>query len=446
MRKITLRIIALSLVACMAFALSSCSVMDFGAMLGQTASGTGTSGNEDYMTEEEVRALLDGIEKNVTIEGGDNITIGNITSNHEKNLLAASRGLLSAVSILSTFEVTYTYSGGFGYAPSTTTKEVSASGAGIIYKLDKASGNAYIITNYHVVYEASSNTADHISDNIKVFLYGQEYADYAITAEYIGGSANYDIAVLKVSGSEILMKSIAVPATFADSDDVSVLDTAIAIGNPKSNGISATVGTVNVDSERINISSVDGNGTVVLRVIRIDAAVNGGNSGGGLFNDEGEVIGVVNAKMSDSSIDNIGYAIPSNVAKNVADNIIYYDEINASVDSVQRVMLGIDVAISEAYAAYDEQTGKIHKVEKVVISGVTAGGAADGVLAVDDVINSITIDGITYDVTRNFHVIDAMLNARRTDSFASTVVFNVTRGGTVTDIAVDISSVVPESY
>ena len=174
--------------------------------------------------------------------------------------------------------------------------------------------------------------------------------------------------------------------------------------------------------------------------------MNGGNSGGGLFNDNGQIIGIVNAKMSDSSIDNIGYAIPSNVAKNVADNIIYYDSLNSSCDSVMRTIVGIEPGISEAYTVYDEESGKVHKMERVVVTKVTGGSPASGKLAVGDVLNSVTIDGVTYDITRKFDVFDAMLKVRNSNSFRSTVVFNITRNGAVQEVSVDISAVTPTAY
>lgn len=415
-----------------------------GALLTVTPSGNSGEG-DDYMTREEVEKLLEGMKKNVTINGGDDYAV-TINSTDRKNVLAASKGLLSAVSINCTFQVTKNYYGGLFQPSQTVTGEETSAGAGVIYQLDKEKGDAYIITNFHVVYHKYSDTQDKISDDIEVFLYGQEYERYAISAEYVGGSSNYDIAVLRVKGSEVLMQSIARAADFADSKKVAVLDTAIAIGNPEANGISATVGAVNVDSEEITITNVQETDQISLRVIRIDAAVNGGNSGGGLFNDSGEIIGIVNAKMSDSSIDNIGYAIPSNVAKNVADNIIYYDSLDSKCDSVMRTIVGIEPGISSAYTVYDEESGKVHKMERVIVAKVTDGSPAAGALASGDVLNSVTIDGVTYDITRKFDVFDAMLKVRNSSAFRSVVVFNITRNGTVKDVTVDISSVTPTAY
>lgn len=399
-------------------------------------SDNGTAGGDDYMTRAEVEALISDAGGEYNVSSGDSYDI-TINSDSSANLLAASRGLLSAVSINCIFDVTINSFYGGSYKT-----QKSSAGAGVIYKLDKEKGDAYIITNYHVVYYKGADTANDISDNISVYLYGKEYSDYAIPATYIGGSQNYDIAVLKVSGNRHLRESGAMAATFADSNKVSVLETAIAIGNPEAKGISATVGAVNVDSESLKMTSIDGSGTVTLRVMRIDAAVNGGNSGGGLFNDKGEVIGIVNAKMSSSTIDNIGYAIPSNVAKYVADNIIYYDNQNSENDSVMRVLIGVNVIVKSASAVYDTETGKVLKVEEVAVDSIVSGSASDGALLVGDVITSVTVDGQTYEVVRTFNVIDIMLTARQT----STVVFHVIRDGVSQDVTVDVSGITPTEY
>ena len=368
----------------------------------------------------------------INVDGGPSYENININSGANKNLLAASKALLSAVSVRCAFEE-YEYTWG----SATGTKDTMSAGSGVIYKLDKNKGDAYIITNYHVVYNGNANTSNCISNDINVYLYGMEMMTnggdtYAIPAVYVGGSMNYDIAVLKVTASTVLMESNARAADIADSDDITILDTAIAIGNPGGSGISATVGCVNVDSEEITVQFEEKNGakTVELRVLRTDAAVNSGNSGGGLFNDNGELIGIVNAKDSDELVDNIGYAIPSNVAKAIADNAIHYSD-----GTVKRCLLGITVGVSRYYTVYDTETGKLHKMEEVVISELSSTSGAKGLIEVGDIINHITVDGVKHDVTRIYHVVDSMLYAR----VGSAVTVNVTRNGVATDISVPIT-------
>ncbi len=364
----------------------------------------------------------------IYVEGGDtnNITIN---STSDGNLLAASKAILSVVSIYAEFERTYTSGWGPGYTSSTP---FSQSGAGVIYKLDKEKGDAYIITNYHVIHSSYDNSDTQIARSIQLYLYGMEATDYAIEAEFVGGSMQYDLAVLKVTGSPVLMGSIASAVTIADSNDVSVLDTAIAIGNPDSSGISATSGYISVDSEEISLLASDDKTTITLRVMRTDTAINGGNSGGGLFNAKGELIGIVNAKKTTS--DGMGYAIPSNVAKYIAENVIYYCN-GTDKTSVQRCILGITVTANELYTAYDKETGRIHKCERVMISNIIEGSLAEGIFKAGDLINSITVDGVAYEVTRGFHVVDSMLNAR----VGSTVVFNVERDGESLDLTVSVT-------
>ena len=350
------KILAFILLLCVSVgSLSSCLIFDLG--LDSSGSFSGSAGDT-----------------NINVEGGPSYENITINSSHDKNLLAASKAVLSSVSVICGFEE-YKYS--FTGVP-TGTKETASAGSGVIYKLDKEKGDAYVITNYHVVYNAKSTKADGISRDINLYLYGMESlaegeVSYAIPATYVGGSMNYDIAVLKVTASKTLMESNARAADIADSDDVTILDTAIAIGNPGGGGLSATVGTVNVDSENIAIGFETGDGAIAvsLRVMRTDAAVNSGNSGGGLFNDSGELIGIVNAKSSSTEVDNIGYAIPSNVAKAIADNAIHYSD-----GTIKRCMLGITVGVKKYSTDYDLETGKIRRLEEVVVSKIEETAAA----------------------------------------------------------------------
>ncbi len=404
------------------FSMSSCYLIDFS--FGDT---------EDYLTKSEVEQMINNnMGENVTVEGGNNynVTIDGVPQDNA----AAGKALLSAVSIRCTFKTT-TY--GTSYQPgATASREKTSAGSGVIYKLDKNQGDAYIITNYHVVYYSQSNTENGISDNINVYLYGQESNEYAIPATYVGGSMNYDLAVLKVDGSKIIAESNAAAVTFADSNNVAVLDQAIAVGNPEALGISATLGYINVDSEYIQMEGADGVTAIQIRVMRMDTAVNSGNSGGGLFNNRGELIGIVNAKLTSS--ENMSYAIPSNFVKYVTENILHYCD-GTDKENVYRCYLGITVQASKLYTEYDEANGKLHKREDVGVISVADGSLAKGFVEVGDIINTITVDGVTYDVNRMYIVTDSMLNARA----GSVVTVNVTRNGESIDvrIVIDESSI-----
>ena len=385
--------------------------------------------SNDYVTKGDVQQMINGsMNGNVTVEGGDNynVTISGVSQDHA----AAGKALLSAVSIRCVFQTT---SYGTSFQPGgTSSREKTSAGSGVIYKIDKNNGDAYVITNYHVVYNSQSNTENGISKDIKVYLYGQENDAYAIPATYIGGSMNYDLAVLKIDGSRVLAESNAVAVTFADSNDVAVLDQAIAVGNPEALGISATLGYINVDSEYITMEGADGITEIQIRVMRMDTAVNSGNSGGGLFDSQGNLIGIVNAKLTDS--DNMSYAIPSSLVKSVVDNILYYCE-GTTRENVYKCYLGVTVDASRLYTEYDQETGKVYKREEITIASFENGSIAKGILAVGDIINSITVDGVTYEVNRMYIVVESMLNAR----VGSTVTVNVTRGSETMDLVINIT-------
>ncbi|MBE6645672.1 MAG: hypothetical protein E7612_09935, partial [Ruminococcaceae bacterium] len=196
------KILAALLLICLSVgSLSSCLFLDGSLLLPQT----GTGGAVNNTT--------------VNVTGGPTYENVNITSSYNKNLLAASKAVLSSVSVICSFDE-YSYTG--------KTKETASAGSGVIYKLDKEQGDAYVITNYHVVYNASSTERDGISKKINLYLYGQEnLADgdvsYAIPATYVGGSMSYDIAVLKVEASTVLMASNARAVDVADSNGVTIL-------------------------------------------------------------------------------------------------------------------------------------------------------------------------------------------------------------------------------
>jgi len=346
----------------------------------------------------------------------------------------AHLGALSAVAVYCEFPV---YKNQF----TNTRQTVMGSGAGVIYQPEGAT-DYYIITNYHVVYYASSISQNGIATNINCFLFGASieyekqqneyvYGEDAIKCEYVGGSMTNDIAVLKVKDTSKIEGTDARPVVVADSNHVNAGDEAMAIGNPEGSGISMTKGIVSVDSEYIEMTAADNVTPVAFRVMRIDAAVNSGNSGGGLFNNKGELIGIVNSKIMDSSIENIGFALPSTLAIRVADNIIKH-----SVDKVaKRATVGITLETKNSRAVYDPSTNTIEIVEDVYISLVTADSLADGKLKEQDKIVSIAVDGKTYAIERMYEVIDLVWLMDAGDI----VVFNVVRSNNNLPVSVVIT-------
>ena len=359
------------------------------------------------------------------VVGRDGISTGeidvNITGTGVDVSSAVVKGIRSAVSVICAMD-----------QKSTIFEEGSSfvsSGAGVIYKLDKSTGEAYIITNYHVVYDEEFNTSNNICDDIEIYLYGAHLEKYAIPATYVGGSPNYDIAVLKVK-NDLLKSATYSQVEVAEFNSAYAGDAAIAIGNPGGSGIAATSGIISADSEYITIDIKD---TVELRVMRIDTPVNPGNSGGGLFNKNGQLIGIVNAKTVDSSVESVGYAIPISIACSVADNIIHYCD-GTKEESVQRPMFGIEIKINDSKAVYTDD-GKITVEEEIVVNSVTKGSIADGKMQAGDIIKSIKVGGKTYTVTRLFNTIDAMLNAR----VGETVITTVERNGEIVDVSITIT-------
>lgn len=383
----------------------------------------GTEQNLGVVVGKDGGAGADGADGTLVIDGYEGVVSA-----------ASAKGLRSAVSIICNFKSTAQQGGwrpGYGSA---TTSEYSSAGSGVIYQLDKNEGDAFIITNYHVVYYANSNTANGISDDISVYLYGSATEERAIKATYVGGSVYYDIAVLRVEDSELLKDTNVSQIEISDSDKVVVGDSAIAIGNAKGYGISVSSGIISVDSEYITMTAADNKTEVSFRVMRVDAAVNSGNSGGGLFDGQGKLIGIVNAKIVDEGVENIGYAIPSNVAVSIADNIIDYC-YGTDTECVQRALLGITVNATDSKAVYDSQTGRISIEETVSVYEVSKDSLADGVMQKGDVLLSATVNGKKKDITRQYHIIDMMLDVRVGDVVAleilrdnqkSTVQFTIT--------------------
>lgn len=361
---------------------------------------------------------VDGTDGVITIVGGD-----------ESIALATSKGLRSAVSIICKF------------TNATTGQNYASAGAGVIVDFDKTTGSAYVITNYHVVYDHRASTNDKISDEISVYIYGAEYENTAVAATYLGGTMYYDLAVLEISDSDVLKNSDVTAASFRSSSEIVVGEDAIAIGNPNGEGISATCGIISKDSEYIEMLGADNQTAVEYRVMRVDTAVNSGNSGGGLFDKNGNLIGIVNAKYNDTEVENIGYAIPSDIVNAVYNNIIYHcDGINCT--TLQRTLLGITVSTNDSAGVFDPDTGYMHIQETIIVGEVNVTSPALFDLQQNDVIKTITIGEYSKTVTRLFHLIDTMLNAKIGD----TITLVIERNGVELEYSYIVTSSMVVSY
>lgn len=298
-------------------------------------------------------------------------------------------------------------------------------GAGVIIKDDKSTGTAYILTNYHVLYD--KNDIDGNSDKITCYLYGQyNISKYGMQATLVGGSMKYDIAVIKIQ-SNVYKESIAKPATFRNSEEINIGDNIILIGNPMGYGFATTAGVVSVPSE--NASVIQPNGFEYNnRLIRVDAAVNGGNSGGGMFDLDGNLVGIVKAKIVKEGIEGVGFVIPSNVAYNLAENIIANCD-ETTQKQAKLVKLGVTPGIRSSSMMKDEN-GNIKIIEKVCVNTVDSTSIFYNKLANGDVINSITVGGNTYTITRSYQVEELLFNLK----VGNSITFNVTRGGVQTSV------------
>ena len=205
---------------------------------------------------------------------------------------------------------------GIGIFGQTTLQE--GAGSGVIVNSD-----GYIVTNYHVIEGAKTVT---------VTLHnGDEYK-----ASIIGGDDASDLAVLKINAKNLTV------ATLGDSSKVVVGDLAVAIGNPLGQlGGTATSGIVSALDRELTIENR------TLTLMQTDAAVNPGNSGGGLFNGAGELIGIVESKTSATGIEGLAFAIPINSVKDEIDQLITDGKVQG------KPSIGISITdVSESNAQY----------------------------------------------------------------------------------------------
>ena len=170
---------------------------------------------------------------------------------------------------------------------------IDGAGSGVIISED-----GYILTNNHVIEGASSITVT-LDD-------GTSYE-----ATLIGTDEQSDVAVIKIDATDLT------PATLGNSDQIVVGETVVAIGNPLGTlGGSVTNGIISATSRNITIDSQN------LNVIQTNASVSPGNSGGGLFDAQGNLIGIVNAKSGESDAEGIGFALPINNVMSIATDLM----------------------------------------------------------------------------------------------------------------------------
>ncbi len=285
----TVLIIAL-LCVCLSFGAGFSGVMYAKHLFAEGENGESGKGNETFdpsgVLNEDPESVLAKAEPNSSIYGSAG-----------EDAFAASgvvRMVQDAVVVIDTL-----YPSAMGYSQSGT-------GSGVVISAD-----GYILTCNHVVEDA------HV---IKVTLNSGSIYD----ATLVGNDSASDLAVIKIT------PNAEEPLTYVEqgcSGDLVVAETVIAIGNPLGMGLTVSEGIVSATERQITMS--DG---TEMTLIQTDAAINSGNSGGGLFNLDGQLIGIVNAKYSASGVEGLAFAIPIDSAYPVETQLIQYGYVRGVVD------------------------------------------------------------------------------------------------------------------
>ncbi|WP_244987031.1 S1C family serine protease [Oceanobacillus caeni] len=255
-----------------------------------------------------------------------------------------------------------------------TGSEEAGTGSGIVYK--KKDGKAYVVTNQHVVDGA---------EQVEVVL----NEDDRIPAKVLGEDDLTDLAVLEIDG-----KKINTVADMVSSDDLTVGETVLAIGNPLGLEFanSVTKGIISGLNRSVSVdTNSDGQPDWVTEVIQTDAAINPGNSGGALVNADGQVIGINSMKIAQSSVEGIGFAIPTSTALPIMEQLEKDGEIT-------RPQIGIStVSLMQVPPQYRYEIKLPNEVEGgMVVANVQANSPADRAgLKQFDVITKIDGNDVT---------------------------------------------------
>ena len=242
-----------------------------------------------------------------------------------------------SVVVITTEQVVYSQWSWYGQS-----QVESGAGSGVVISSD-----GYILTCAHVVSGAS---------NITVTIGDTDYP-----ATVVGEDDTSDVAVLKIDATDLT------PATVGNSDNLAVGESVLAVGNPLGElGGTVTSGIVSALNRSVTIQGTSSTNTMSL--IQMDASVSPGNSGGGLFNMNGELIGLVNAKSSSSDAEGLGFAIPINDAIKVAQDLLENGYVSG------RPYMGITyLAVTDAQTAAQLNVNAYG----VYVVDVVQGGPAD---------------------------------------------------------------------
>ncbi|EFE57450.1 S1C family serine protease [Streptococcus oralis] len=247
-------------------------------------------------------------------------------------------------------------------------QQIASEGSGVIYKKDDK--DAYLVTNTHVI-NGASKVDIRLADGTKV------------PGEIVGSDTFSDIAVVKISSEKVTTV-----AEFGDSSQLSVGETAIAIGSPLGSEYANTVtqGIISSLNRNVSLKSEDGQ-AISTKAIQTDTAINPGNSGGPLVNIQGQVIGITSSKIASNggtSVEGLGFAIPSNDAQNIIKQL-------ESDGKVTRPALGIQMVNLSNVGASDLRKLNIPSglTSGVVVRSVQNNMPANGHLQKYDVITKV---------------------------------------------------------
>lgn len=300
----------------------------------------------------------------------------------------------SVVGIDGVFEITVSYWG----MPQTV--EQPGSGSGVILTAD-----GYIATCAHVVSGAKKLTVT-LND------------DTSYEATLIGEDKRNDLAIIKIDAEGLT------PAALGDSDMLTVGEDVIAIGNPlgELRG-TATSGIISAVRRSITVEGTE------MELVQTDAAISPGNSGGGLFNTSGKLIGIVNAKVSDTSAEGLGFAIPVNSVVKEINDLLNYGYVTG------RAALGVytqNVTLTNGYGYFTYGGTRCVQITEVVKDSAAE---AAGLLAGDLILE---IDGKTVSSNADLSELIAAYNA------GDTATFSIRRGSDRMTVSVTFGEYVPE--
>ena len=407
-----------------------------------------------------------------------------------------------------------------------------SAGSGVIYKID--GDTAYIITNYHVCYvDNYSNDSDyrvyynedtdefftatfdeskvetvtqnngffgttstdyilqsdvimapietHFMETYEVYLHGYQTEEYALSATFVGGSAENDIAVLKIEKSASANNALIFTEDYkavavGNSTEINAGEEVIAVGNPllaNTNIDTSTITTIadyvaaykdtyiealcltvtggevsNISEYQEFTSIVDSTKSSSMRLIRVSSAINAGNSGGGLYDMQGRLVGIVNGKIASADYDNVGYAIPINKAINIADKVIAEcSGISGTVQfkSTNVSKLGLEVTTSKNGTQkpyYDENTLSWVNKNSVVIKNITNSAFYTGGANIGDTLVSVEFDSKSYELAHDYELYDTLLKVSAVSGIDTVAVkfnFEKSVGGSVEEYSITLT-------